>query len=587
MTAITIATARPLLRPSSLGQSLLFLALMLAIGCGDGGTAASGSDAGGESNNGEGGADTSVDAGRGLTDGSTGSSDASWDALGQPDSSEDAGAEVSGRDSGGNTEDGGPEGDRGVDRADAPTTATVHPPIYITINAHGHNYGFSEQNYREYVAAGDLDGWYAQKAHRYGVQQTEILWLAEATERVGARMSYQLNGEYARDALYLHGDGDGGDTAHLRDLVARGHTMSAHFHPFRFSGENEYWENIGRLDMTTALMDDIWSSHMDAIELAVGSPVLRADPAHDRDTPALLAHFNQLLLDYDLSVENVGEDFTRTHWGHRPLTVFRRDLDTALSEDLSGPILSVHSYPQVGTDAPQGLHVAITTVPQLKRRFMDIYAQWLYSQKTGQTPRIWTFGIMTHPDSNSRYHDEMTEMLDWLSGWTQTDSPWGGPVAEFTTDYGLGETFEAWEAEYPGASSFSFDLESYEDGVDVAYPYDLEGMVLATRDAEFVSLMNQFSDQGVSGVELVYRDVHRSEPAANGAVVTTVGDLGSPIYVLWSDAEDVTIDFAGVESGALYAADGVSGEVSEVSASTVTVGEVPVVVTSVREYLEQ
>ncbi|HJO06464.1 MAG TPA: hypothetical protein QGG37_03890, partial [Chloroflexota bacterium] len=267
----------------------------------------------------------------------------------------------------------------GADADAGATDAVRHAPIYITVNAHGHNYGIPRTVYQGFVEDGNLEGWFKLKRRRYQHHRDEIMWLAEETERVGARMSYQLNGEYARDARVLMSSGTSDDTGHLHDLIDRGHAMSAHFHPYVLSESDEFWEDIGSRTMTTTLMDQLWASHLDAIEATLGFGVVRVDPAHNRDTDELAAHFLKLINEYGLQIENMGESFSNTHWVQRPWNVFRRDLKTELMEDLDGPMVTVHSYPQVGQATPQGRHVVITTVPQLKRRFIDIYLQWLYA----------------------------------------------------------------------------------------------------------------------------------------------------------------------------------------------------------------
>ena len=463
--------------------------------------------------------------------------------------------------------------------ADAGTTGAIpHPPIYVTVNAHGHNYGLPQSVYQGFVDDGDLEGWFELKRGRYQRHRDEIMWLASETERVGARMSYQLNGEYARDARGLMASGTSDDTGHLHDLIDRGHAMSAHFHPYVLSESGEFWENIGSRTMTTALMDQLWASHLDAIEATLGFGVVRVDPAHDRDTDELAAHVLTLIDAYGLQIENVGESFSNTHWVQRPWNVFRRDLETELMEDLDGPMVTVHSYPQVGQPTPQGLHVVITTVPQLKRRFIDIYLQWLYAQVTGQTPRIWTFGLMTHPSSNAQHQEDMLEMLGWLAQMTDLESPFGGPVAEFITDTALLERYRAWEAAHPGVSSFSFDLEAYEAGEDVPYPYDLEGMVLATHDGEFVAIRDDWADDGVMAIELVHRHVERSAPRPNGLVTTTIGDLEEALYLLWTEGDPVVIDMSAEVGPSLFGCDGVTGDVEALDSSAVTVTSVPQVV---------
>ena len=472
----------------------------------------------------------------------------------------------------------------GADADAGATDAVRHAPIYITVNAHGHNYGIPRTVYQGFVEDGNLEGWFKLKRRRYQHHRDEIMWLAEETERVGARMSYQLNGEYARDARVLMSSGTSDDTGHLHDLIDRGHAMSAHFHPYVLSESDEFWEDIGSRTMTTTLMDQLWASHLDAIEATLGFGVVRVDPAHNRDTDELAAHFLTLINEYGLQIENMGESFSNTHWVQRPWNVFRRDLKTELMEDLDGPMVTVHSYPQVGQATPQGRHVVITTVPQLKRRFIDIYLQWLYAQATGQTPRIWTFGLMTHPDSNAQHQDDMLEMLGWLAQMTDLESPFGGPVAEFITDTELLERYRTWEAAHPGVSSFSFDLEAYEAGEDAPYPYDLEGMVLATHDSEFVDLRDDWADDGVMVVELVHRHVERLAPRPNGMVRTTIGDLEETLYLLWTESHPVVIDMSDEVSPSIFGCDGVTGDVETLDSSAVTVTSVPQVVSVTDDY---
>jgi len=471
--------------------------------------------------------------------------------------------------------------------ADAGTVGAVrHAPIYITVNAHGHNYGIPRAVYQAFVSDDNLDGWFELKRQRYQNHRAAIMWLAEETERINARMSFQLNGEYVRDAFTIMANAGGDDTKHLHDLVALGHAMSTHFHPFVLSDSDEFWEDVSDRVMTMTLMDRLWADHLGPIETALGFPVIRADPAHDRNTGELMAHFNTLLRRYNLSVENVGESFSRTHWAHRPWNTFRRDISTELTEDLNGPMVAVQSYPQVGRETPQGRHVVISTVPQLKRRFMDITMQWLYSQAMGQTPRIWTFGIMTHPDSNARYEDEILDLLEWLAEMTTTESPFGGPVAEFVTDTELAGLHETWEDEYPGASAFSFDMEAYEADQNVPYPYDLEGMVLATHDAEFTSFIDTWEDADVMAVALVHRHVERSSPHQNGAVTTTIGNLKEALYVLWTPGDPVMIDMSAEVGPSLFRCDGITGAVEAIDSAAVTVTSLPQVVSITDAYFD-
>jgi hypothetical protein len=178
----------------------------------------------------------------------------------------------------------------------------------------------------------------------------------------------------------------------------------------------------------------------------------------------------------------------------------------------------------------------------------------------------------------------MRDMLGWLEEMTQRESPFGGPIAEFVTDSELAQLHEAWEAESPGTSAFSFDLEAYEAGDDVPYPYDLEGMVLATHDGEFDGFLDTWEAQDVMAVELLHRHVDRSDRRPNGSVTTTIGDLEEALYLLWTPNEPVVIDMSGDVGPSLFQCDGVTGAVERIDGSAVTVTTTPQIVSVTDAY---
>ena len=84
----------------------------------------------------------------------------------------------------------------------------LQPSILVVLNSHSHSYGLEEE------LRGTPEFW-TRKATRYETHKEEVLWLDGLADSLGFRMSYQLNGEYLRDAREAWGD-----EAHIRDLEA-------------------------------------------------------------------------------------------------------------------------------------------------------------------------------------------------------------------------------------------------------------------------------------------------------------------------------------------------------------------------------
>ena len=239
----------------------------------------------------------------------------------------------------------------------------------------------------------------------------------------------------------------------------------------------------------------------------------------------------------------------------------------------------------MGLAEPQGLHSVVTSVPQLQRRFLTLYAEWRRHERRGDPPKIWVMGIMTHPDQNAKYHAEMTAMFEFWSAFSERETPRGNRIAKFATDREIRDAYVAWETEHPGTSSFSFEWEAHLSGDAQPFPYDIEGLVLGLKDSELVGELDTWHSQSVTAYELVNREILRGPANPSGQQTLTVGDTRLPVYLLWSDAgEDVTINFSGQELGTVFVKDARTGDVATADASMLTVTEAPIAVSATDEY---
>lgn len=460
------------------------------------------------------------------------------------------------------------------------------PPIYVVLNVHGHDYQLSAD------LVGGQD-WWAIKEQRYARHREEILWVRDEAERHGVRVSFQLNGEYARDARVLRTDGDGDDTDHIRDLVARGHSVGVHFHPARFTGVREFWEPLPMALVTPAVAREMFEHHVGEVEAALGASVRRVDPALDWSSAEMIAEYVALMADFGLDLEPAGEDFSYTPWQGLPWSPFRRQSGSKLHEDPTSPWLTIPTHGQTGEAIPKGLHAVVGTVAQLERRFLELVAERDHARATGQPWRVWAMGFLTHPDQNEQHRADVTALLDWLVSQFGPGSP--RPIVQFVTDAELASVYEVWEAASPGASSFDFDWEGWLASVfepdvadEVAYPYAIEGVALGLADAEVVGRRDELVAQGIVIWELVHRAVDRGPRQASGVEpVLAVGEADSehPLYLVYALTGEGRFDVSAVVSGTLFVKDGVSGEVSMADATDLAIGATPLVVSASDLYL--
>ena len=407
--------------------------------------------------------------------------------------------------------------------ASALPPADAPPPILITLQAHAHNFSINKD------PDTDWEGYRSAKEFQYDKHRAEILWLAQQTERLGARMSYQLNGEYVMEAM------DTGDEGHLLLLESRGHSMSAHFHRYYYSGSDGVWTGYNAAEDTPELCGQTYADHIGVIEEMLGHSLHRVDGAcGDMALGDALADL------YGLTVEVSSEALSWTEWNTFPPTAFRRQPGTHMIEDPTADRVTFGSFGQIGKDYPAGLHAVHTSVPQLKRHFLGVMAERQERHRLGLPPLVFSFAAMTHPDQNAGLHDEVGDLYRWLARWTNRSFPTSGQVAEFTTDQGVRDAVVAWEADYPGVSSFDFDYEAYEeDPTSQEWPGLLDGIVTGMRDAELDAEVKTWRKQRVVAFRLDKRYMVRGDSTEDGQEPLCVSeDILGQMYLVWSNAGD-------------------------------------------------
>jgi hypothetical protein len=172
------------------------------------------------------------------------------------------------------------------------------------------------------------------------------------------------------------------------------------------------------------------------------------------------------------------------------------------------------------------------SVPQLQRRFLMLYAEWLGRERTGAEDRVWTFGFVFHPEDGDGFNGALAELLTWLdANFVGKTSPQGNVIARYATAGDIAQEFYTWEAQHPGASSFSYV-------VDDPYPYTYEIVPRMLEGAAYEAEVD----------------------LGEGATAFRLSKDGQPIYLLWSDAGEQTIDLSAELSGQVHVTDATGGE---------------------------
>jgi hypothetical protein len=397
----------------------------------------------------------------------------------------------------------------------------------------------------------------------YERTRDEIDWLVGEAARHGLRFTALYNGWYPQWALQQ------GDTGQFRALLDAGHEIGSHAHRITYDAGEDVWVKrreelsiLGRPFYDSEVARQCWEDakrYVDAVLENIGAEGQNQTMC---STALTLAEEANLMDEFGFTIA-AGNRLEKgiDYFGHVVWNPWRAANSDApgyeLAEDPSAGYITFNHLAQVGGGGSIGMpaesHGQDLTVPQMQRRFLMLYAEWLTQERRGVEDRVWSFGFVVHPNYGARHNTALTEFLDWLDEYfIGRTSPHGHTIARYATVGEIAEEFEAWETAHPGASSFD-----YRRGDPYPYAY---GIVLAMlQDAGYEAHVDLAPD--VSCFRFSRDD--------------------QPIYMIWDDLGTQTVDFSTVESGQVRITD-VTGSARVEDASALTLTQAPLFVEPVQ-----
>ncbi len=386
----------------------------------------------------------------------------------------------------------------------------------------------------------------------YQRSRDEIDWLMEEADRHNLHFTALYNGWFTKWAV------EEDDMAQFRALVDAGHEIGTHAHRLVYDPAQDLWvsyheqtDRFGRPNYDAGITQQCWQDAdrtMDQVVAQIGAP--------DQNTtmcayPFMASDEGQMMADFGFTIASGHRtEKAPAYFGHQVWNPWRPSASDEpgyeLDEDLSTDYITLDHLAQIGRSESHGMDAA---VPQLQRRFLMLYAEWLARERTGAEDRVWTFGFCLHPNYGTEYNAELTEFLTWLDEhFVGQESPHGNTIARYSTVAQIGEDYVAWEAAHPGTSSFRY----VRDG---RYPYSYPQVPVLLADAAYEAHV----DLG-AGVSCFRFD-----------------KAGEPIYMLWSDLGERSADMSAELNGQVRLTD-MSGQESVVEASAVPLTEEPLFV---------
>ena len=368
----------------------------------------------------------------------------------------------------------------------------------------------------------------------YFQRRDEVNWLRETALTYGAKLSLQSNGEYMEYCLE-HGH----QTDFQAYLDAR-FDVGTHSHLVTYEGPHQ-WVNHHGEELTFDLVNRIIGDTETFVDSVIGP-----DQNVHLCTQTNKAYIDTMMQMHDFRfVTGPGEE-GYWYFGHQVWNPFRPASfqgSGVLEEDLTAPYVTIPHLPQINKPNAHGMNLLL---PQLKRRFLMIYLEWLYRVRNNIDDKIWVWGFNTHACQNYLQRDAVEEMLSWLNGhFVNHTIDTGDTIAVYASGSEIYQKYLNWETHNPGRSSFSFV-----DGDP--YPYTYEAMPAVLDEAAYDA---------------------RIEMGENLNVHRMVKD-GKPMYVVWTNSGTDTIDFSPWITGIVVITDG-HGSQSTCPSSQLILSEEP------------
>jgi len=447
----------------------------------------------------------------------------------------------------------------------------------------------------------------------YESERDNLAWLADYFDQIerenGSDFVPKLTLEIAGDHAEYYSEDPVG-LALLKRLYAKGHQLGVHFHTNYKAGPHLWLE--ARPQDTPQNRQRVTGDHIKEVDALVAQIIGTNDPVAIRKANrTITGHFidetlaQQMGFDLFTGGRNEVLNLFFDHDVYNPWrpAAAREDAGWPLAEDVKGYWTLVPQAPVLGaigehfplptgvpTEYTQGMRSMVwqdLSIPAMKRKFWHLYLEWLHRQKSTNTTdqRVWVFGWHEHTwelaaddgaYGNMRaLRDEVREYVTWLNA-NFINKRNGKLIAKYATSEGVANEFHAWERTHPGESSFTYPVRVRDWN---AYPYQLKGLTRELMYAHYETEITAFRVQGIYVHRLLKTDGRNWRYQA-GRIVST-GPIW-PIYLLWSESGEKTIDFSSVLSGTMKCVTGRSGAEAVRSAAALPIGEEPSVCAAVQ-----
>jgi len=383
----------------------------------------------------------------------------------------------------------------------------------------------------------------------YQQSHDNILWLMEEAKKHDLNFTALFNGWYPQWALSV------GDTSHFQDLLGAGHEVGSHAHRMIYDPGQDLWvgkvnelNRYGRPNYDTELTRQTWNDadkYVDEVLSTIGAPsanqTMCAVAFKASDEGQLMSEFG-----FTSAAGNRSEK-APNYFGHIVWNPWRASSSDEpgyeLAEDLTASYISLDHLAQI--DRAQS-HSMDVTVPQLQRRFLMLYVEWLVRERTGAEDKVWTFGFVHHPNYGNQHNDAIVEFLTWLDEhFIGKTSPHGNIIARYATVSDIAQEYLDWEEAHPGTSSFNYER-------DDPYPYTFALMPEMLEGAPYEETVDL--DEGVTCFRF--------------------SKDGKPIYLIWSDSGERVVDFSAQLSGQVLVTNA-DGEQSKQESGSLSLSEEP------------
>lgn len=370
----------------------------------------------------------------------------------------------------------------------------------------------------------------------YFQRRAEVNWLREIAIDYGAKLSLQSNGEYMEYCLENNHQGD------FLKYINEGFDLGTHPHLVSRIGPHNWISHYGET-LTYNLVNKIITDAEFFVD-AVVSP---------ENNICLCTQTNSIFLDemmdfHDFSyITGPGEE-GYSAFGHMVWNPFRPSTDEyyPMKENLDTNFITIPHLPQIGSPNSHGMNLLI---PQMKRRFIMIYLEWLNHVRNNIDNKVWVWGWCTHPCQNIKYRQDIEEMLGWLNeNFIGKKDSYDNTIAVYSTSSEIYQQYIDWEKVNPDVSMFS-----YVEGD--SYPYTYKAMPIILDGADYDSMID--FGENLNIYKMIKDD--------------------KPIYIIWTNSGEEIIDFSSEISGKLKCTDG-HGNVHNINSKNLAVSEEPLFV---------